>query len=128
MNGRTFQVHTFHDCYYTAQYIGGRKLCVRLGGCDQSAEVFFTNNFILADLLCKAGNTPMAFLCKIVQSTYIFSAKVLCDKVFYKKIFKHLIFLCSISNLELRENGFKLNHTHSSSHLAGDGNGNGSLM
>ena len=49
-------------------------------------KFFFTNNFILADLLCKAANTPMAFLCRSVQSTYIFSAKVLCMiRYFIKK-------------------------------------------
>ena len=66
-------------------------------------KVFFINNFILADLLWKAANIPMAFLCQIVQSTYIFSAKVLCDKVFYKKIFKHLIFYAALATLNLEK-------------------------
>ena len=100
---------------------------MRFGGCDQTAEVFFTNNFILVDLLCKAGNTPMAFLSQSVQSTYIFSAEVLYDKLFYKK-FKCLILHVALATLSSEQNGFKLAHAHSSSHLIGDGSSNGSLM
>ena len=66
-------------------------------------KVFFIHNFILVDLLWKAANTPMAFLCQSMQSTYIFSAKVLCVKVFYKKVLKHLIFYAALATLNLEK-------------------------